>query len=643
MVAGRLGRARTGTLELAPFDPLWPMFPIFKAWPPAARGDVVAARAALGDFSVLDIVESTGTEGLAAAAVVFAVAGNTAQRSWTYERLLPLRRQPRAGRGCASYHAAVDHHLGALAASLGDMSAAEAHFRAALAMHERLGAAGWARLSEQALADLSATALDTTDNEFRLVDGLWHLGVPGSPRPAARRQGSAGPRDADRSPGTRRARLHPARQLETVPRGCRSGARRHGEEAEYKARLRALDTADRRGRGPRPRRASRPSAPNATALIHELAAATGLGGRARRLGDPAERARKTVSARVRDALSKIDQVHPQLARHLRDTVHMGTHCEYAPRPRVAWTLTAHETRSNSSEPTDRRTSRPGSARARRARGWVTSGVVTCSAPMHRPRCSVHTGRGGGAMGEHAPGGSLRLAELVAALSLGIDLGFGQPMEHVLRQCLIALRLAELAGLDDEAALDRLLHGAAGQRRLPHRRARAGEVVRRRHRAEGRQVRPRDAQRARARWRRPAAARRGQPAAAPLPARAGVRVSGHRDLDGMIDQHAAMARVAGEQLGLPSAVLDARRRLLRAVGRPGLAGGAAGRRGADRGADRAAGRVRRGRPPHRRRAGPRRRWRASGRAAVRPELSALLCADARTCPRRPGRGRRPGRR
>jgi hypothetical protein len=43
----------------------------------------------------------------------------------------------------------------------------------------------------------------------------------------------------------------------------------------------------------------------------------------------------------------------------------------------------------------------------------------------------------------------RLAELVAALSLGIDLGFGQPMEHVLRQCLIALRLADGLGLDDE--------------------------------------------------------------------------------------------------------------------------------------------------------------------------------------------------
>ena len=77
---------------------------------------------------------------------------------------------------------------------------------------------------------------------------------------------------------------------------------------------------------------------------------------------------------------------------------------------------------------------------------------------------------------------VRLAELVAALSLGIDLGFGQPMEHVLRQCLIALRLAERVGLDEQRAGGRLLHGAAGERRVPLRRPRAGEVVRRRHRA-----------------------------------------------------------------------------------------------------------------------------------------------------------------
>jgi HD-GYP domain-containing protein (c-di-GMP phosphodiesterase class II) len=52
--------------------------------------------------------------------------------------------------------------------------------------------------------------------------------------------------------------------------------------------------------------------------------------------------------------------------------------------------------------------------------------------------------------KHAQGSeSLRLAELVAALSLGVDLGFGQPMEHVLRQCLIALRIAERMGQGEE--------------------------------------------------------------------------------------------------------------------------------------------------------------------------------------------------
>lgn len=40
------------------------------------------------------------------------------------------------------------------------------------------------------------------------------------------------------------------------------------------------------------------------------------------------------------------------------------------------------------------------------------------------------------------GSEVRLAELVALLSLGTDLGLGQPMEHMIRACLIALRLAE---------------------------------------------------------------------------------------------------------------------------------------------------------------------------------------------------------
>ena len=43
---------------------------------------------------------------------------------------------------------------------------------------------------------------------------------------------------------------------------------------------------------------------------------------------------------------------------------------------------------------------------------------------------------------------VRLSELVAVLSFSSDFGLGQPMEHVLRSCLIALRLADRLGLDE---------------------------------------------------------------------------------------------------------------------------------------------------------------------------------------------------
>ncbi len=45
-------------------------------------------------------------------------------------------------------------------------------------------------------------------------------------------------------------------------------------------------------------------------------------------------------------------------------------------------------------------------------------------------------------------GEVRLAELVALLSLGTDLGLGLPMEHVMRQCAIALRIGDRLGLGE---------------------------------------------------------------------------------------------------------------------------------------------------------------------------------------------------
>jgi hypothetical protein len=72
------------------------------------------------------------------------------------------------------------------------------------------------------------------------------------------------------------------------------------------------------------------------AIAHELAAALGLGGRDRGLGDPAERARKAVTERIRYSLARIARVHPELAAHLEASVTTGSSCAYVAAQPVTW-------------------------------------------------------------------------------------------------------------------------------------------------------------------------------------------------------------------------------------------------------------------------------------------------------------------
>jgi pimeloyl-ACP methyl ester carboxylesterase len=105
--------------------------------------------------------------------------------------------------------------------------------------------------------------------------------------------------------------------------------------ASYRARLADLedemrDTADegRRARLAREREA----------VARQLAADTGLGGRVRKLNDPVERARKAVSARIRDAIRRIRQVHPRLGEHLDRSVATGLFCSYRPGQGLRWSV-----------------------------------------------------------------------------------------------------------------------------------------------------------------------------------------------------------------------------------------------------------------------------------------------------------------
>ena len=104
----------------------------------------------------------------------------------------------------------------------------------------------------------------------------------------------------------------------------------------YRARLAELDErlADAEATGDAD--ASEQAAREREFLLAELGAAYGLGGRARRAGDPAERARTTVTSRVRDAIGRIDAELPELGRHLRASVRTGTYCVYAPETPTTW-------------------------------------------------------------------------------------------------------------------------------------------------------------------------------------------------------------------------------------------------------------------------------------------------------------------
>jgi hypothetical protein len=150
------------------------------------------------------------------------------------------------------------------------------------------------------------------------------------------------------------------------------------------------------------------------------------------------------------------------------------------------------------------------------------------------------------------GARVRLAELVAALSLGVDLGFGQPMEHVLRQCIVALRLAEDVGLDDDERM--VVYYTAllvnvGCHSDAHEQVKwfGDDIALKATKYDHEQPSIRAA----------AAAMRlvgsGNPPLHRFRVGLELTLAGRRDMDQMIARHSALTRTLAEQLGLPDAV------------------------------------------------------------------------------------------
>src|ERR1700751_4626393 len=150
---------------------------------------------------------------------------------------------------------------------------------------------------------------------------------------------------------------------------------------------------------------------------------------------------------------------------------------------------------------------------------------------------------------------VRLAELVAALSLGVDLGFGQPMEHVLRETMIALRLADRIGLE-EGERSTVYYTAllvnVGCHADAHEQAKwfGDDIALKSGKYDY------DFGSVRAAAATMSLVGSGNPPVHRFRVGLEFAISGRHDLDGMVAGHAAVARALAERLGLPGAVQEA---------------------------------------------------------------------------------------
>jgi hypothetical protein len=71
-------------------------------------------------------------------------------------------------------------------------------------------------------------------------------------------------------------------------------------------------------------------------VAEELSAAYGVGGRARKAGDVADRARKAVTSRIRETIARIGKEHPALGRHFENAIRTGIFCSYQPERSPNW-------------------------------------------------------------------------------------------------------------------------------------------------------------------------------------------------------------------------------------------------------------------------------------------------------------------
>jgi tetratricopeptide (TPR) repeat protein len=325
----------------------------------------------------------------AAAAEACAILGDVEFAARLYEDLSPFRTQNVVvGMGVVVF-GSVARHLGLLATTLGRFDEADAHFAAALAMHERLRSRPLCARTQHDWAAM-LTARDAPGDGERarrlLVPAIEsarllgmrvlleqalalqeRLGEPARPAPrlaVAPSNGNSAARlrrDGDHWTFVHGGRIltlrdskglqylahllaHPRHEFHVLdlargpsepaapatPRESSLEVLDQAAKAAYRRRLAELGETLEEAERLNDRGRAEAARAEIDALTEQLATAVGLGRRDRTAPSATERARSAVTKRLREVLARIALEHPALGDHLSRRIQTGTFCSYAP-------------------------------------------------------------------------------------------------------------------------------------------------------------------------------------------------------------------------------------------------------------------------------------------------------------------------
>jgi tetratricopeptide (TPR) repeat protein len=367
----------------------------FAAWTYFRRGRVAEARrlfeqVAANDFAGLPrdymwlfLMSSLITE------LVIALE-DTRRAAIVHDLLLPYARHCSLAWAVICY-GSVSRSLGRLAAMLGRFDAAEQHFETALEMNRRLRGRPWvahtqhdyARMlhrralpgdrekAEELIGEALATAREigmtilevaiaktlaetglvireekapppppTTEAVFRKDEDFWTIAYEGS---SLRLKDSKGLQYLAELLRHRDDEIHAVDLAAGGEPGVSQQIRGDAGEvldaqarSEYRQRLEdlrgELEEATRWGDAGR----AASLGEEIEFLTDELSSAYGAGGRVRKAGDVANRARKAVTSRIRETIARIGKEHPALGRHLDNAIRTGVFCAYQPDRAPHW-------------------------------------------------------------------------------------------------------------------------------------------------------------------------------------------------------------------------------------------------------------------------------------------------------------------